>query len=137
MEIKEKVSYIRGLMEGMNYDTSTNEGKLIRAIVDALDEMAGEVVDLQSDMDTMVDYVDELDYDLGELEEYVYESDDEDDYCDGDCDNCDEDCEYAEDEDDEFIEIECPKCGEKICFDSSMEGEKIICPACNETIETE
>lgn len=29
MELKEKVAYIKGLMEGMEYDVSTKEGKLM------------------------------------------------------------------------------------------------------------
>ena len=131
MDMKEKVSFIRGLMEGMEYDTSAKEGKLIAAIVDCLDTIASEVTDLQTDMDNMVDYVDELDYELGDLEEFVYE---DGDVCD--CDDYDED-EDDDDDDDEFIEIECPNCGEKVCFDSSIDGETIICPACNQKIETE
>ena len=33
MELKEKVAYIKGLMEGMEYDVSTKEGKLMAAVV--------------------------------------------------------------------------------------------------------
>jgi hypothetical protein len=32
--LSERVSYIKGLMEGMNLDTATNEGKLFKAIID-------------------------------------------------------------------------------------------------------
>ena len=28
MELKEKVAYIKGMMEGMEFDTATKEGKL-------------------------------------------------------------------------------------------------------------
>ena len=29
MELKEKVAYIKGMMEGMEFDTATKEGKLL------------------------------------------------------------------------------------------------------------
>ncbi len=40
MGISEKVAYLKGLMEGMNLDADSNEGKLFLAIVDVLDEIA-------------------------------------------------------------------------------------------------
>ena len=40
MEIKNKVAHLKGLMEGMEFDTSSKEGKIIDAIVDILDDMA-------------------------------------------------------------------------------------------------
>ncbi len=43
MELKEKVAYIKGMMEGMEFDTATKEGKLLAAVVDVLEEMAKEV----------------------------------------------------------------------------------------------
>ena len=32
MEIKNKVAHLKGLMEGMEFDVSTKEGKIINAI---------------------------------------------------------------------------------------------------------
>ena len=34
MTLTEKASYLKGLMDGMNLDTTTNEGKLFAAIAD-------------------------------------------------------------------------------------------------------
>ena len=53
MEIKEKVSHLKGLMEGMEYDTHSKEGKLIAAIVDILDDMADEIAGLDEDVETV------------------------------------------------------------------------------------
>ena len=36
MTISEKSAYLKGLMEGMNLNTESNEGKMIAAIVDLL-----------------------------------------------------------------------------------------------------
>ena len=46
MELKEKVAYIKGMMEGMEFDTATKEGKLLAAIIDVLDDIALEIADM-------------------------------------------------------------------------------------------
>jgi hypothetical protein len=38
--IKEKVSYIRGLTDGLEINNSTKEGKVIKAIIDVLEDIA-------------------------------------------------------------------------------------------------
>ena len=46
MEITEKVAYLKGLMEGMKIDTETNEGKILSAMVDILEDIGLELEDL-------------------------------------------------------------------------------------------
>ena len=88
MTLKEKVAYIKGLSDGLNLDTTTAEGKIIAAMMDLLEEMASEVEEIEESIDYLGDYVEEVDKDLGELEEFCYEDD-----CDCcDCDDCDCDC---------------------------------------------
>lgn len=50
----------------------------------------------------------------------------------------DEDYDGELDEDD-FIEVVCPHCGETVYFDEDMidSDDGLICPNCNETIEFE
>ena len=96
MTIGEKVAYLKGLMEGLKLQES-DEVLLIKSMADILTEMADEIDSLRQDTDTLNDYVEELDYDLGGLEEAIYGDECdccEDDYCDGcDCeDDCDCDC---------------------------------------------
>ena len=43
MTISEKSAYLKGLMEGMNLNTESKEGKIISAIVDLLGDMAKRV----------------------------------------------------------------------------------------------
>lgn len=95
MELREKSAYLKGLAEGLEYDKTTKEGKLIAAMIELLDEICGEIDGINQDIDYLSDYVDELDKDLGDVEEYVFDDEDEDwdDECDGDCENCDLDCE--------------------------------------------
>ena len=45
MEITEKVAYLKGLMEGMKIDTETNEGKILSAMVDILEDIGLELED--------------------------------------------------------------------------------------------
>jgi len=128
MTLLEKVAYIRGLMEGMKLDETTDNGKLLTAIIDLLDDMALSVQDTEDEIAELHEYATELDEDLGELEEEVYDFDG----CDCDCDeDCDCDCCG-----DHLFEVKCPNCGEEICFDEDVleEGE-ISCPSCNESLE--
>jgi len=127
MKLTDRVSYLQGLMDGLQIDDSTKEGKVLIQVADILQELALSVEDLEEEIDEVVELVDTLDEDLGELEEDYYEFDDDDD-----CDDCDE--EY--DSEDEFYEVICPTCGDTICLDQEMiEEGSINCPNCNESLE--
>lgn len=127
MELSKKVAYLKGLMEGLKIDDSTNEGKILTIMADILDEMSATVEDIAEEVDETVELVDTLDEDLGEIEDLIYGDDDDDDDC---C--CDDD----DDDDDAMYECVCPNCGDTI-----MLGENIIadgsvdCPNCGESLE--
>ena len=127
MELKEKVAYIKGMMEGMEFDTATKEGKLLAAVVDVLEEMAKEVTNIDEDVDTLYDEVDAMSEDLEDVEDIVYDDEDEDDY---------EDEEDDEDDEEECYATTCPECEEEIFFDDSvLEDGKVECPNCGATLE--
>lgn len=121
MKLSEKAAYLKGLAEGMNIAEATPNDKLITRLLDLVADMAGTIELLEDRCDELTDYADELDADLGDVEEYLFS--DEDDDC---CDSCD---------DDETYEVTCPACGEVICFDSSCDPEELICPACGEEFD--
>ena len=121
MTAKEKCAYIKGIIEGAGFDTTTTEGKIINALVELCDMMAEEIEELQADVDTAFDYLDELDEDLGAAEEIIY---DEIDDCDCDCD--DDDC--------EFYCAMCPSCNGKVYFDDTMDPKDVICPQCQKPL---
>lgn len=153
--LNEKVSYLRGLMEGMKLDTATNEGLLLSKIVDVLDSIACDIADLADAHEELNEYVDSIDQDLSELEEvfedeldddYEDEDDDEDEEddedddeeddfeeCDGNCEGCsgcdDEDVEY---DGDIFVECMCPECkGTFYVKEEELDDEAFhICPRC-------
>ena len=137
MNINEKAAYIKGLADGVELDNNTKEGKLILALIDLVSDMATAISELEEDVDTAFDYCEELDEDLGAVEEMLLDDEDCDcdcDDCDCDCDDCDCDCD-CDDEDEEYFEVECPACGEVICFDSTIDPEELVCPACGEKFE--
>ena len=131
MDILEKCAYIKGLAEGLNIDNTKPEGKVLNAIIDLLSDITATIADMDDEVATLGDYIEEVDHDLGEVEEELYFDDDYDDYDDYDDLNDDED---YDGEDEEFYEIECPSCGEVVCFDDSLEVEDLVCPACGEKI---
>lgn len=131
--ITEKVAYLKGLAEGMAIDNTTKEGKLLTAIMDVLDDLANTLEDLEDYTAELTEQVDAIDEDLDAIETDFYEEWDEDDeYCDGNCDCCDEDC------GDEFYDITCPSCDTTFCVDEEtlLEGG-IECPNCGESLEFE
>lgn len=133
MGISEKVSYLKGLMEGMNLSADSNEGKLFRAIVDVLDEIALEVEDLTDEVMELGDGLDVISDDLGDVEDIIYDEDDEDDEDDDDYEELDED---EDDEEEECYATTCPECEEEIFFDDSvLKDGKVECPNCGATLE--
>ena len=133
MGISENAAYIKGLFDGYEIDKNTKEGKIISEMLNLLADMADKINALEADNRELHEYVEELDHDLGEVEEELYFSDDEydDDYDDYDDLNDDEDYEC---DDEEFYEIECPSCGDTVYFDDSLEVDELVCPACGEKI---
>lgn len=127
MKLTERVSYLQGLMDGLEIDETTKEGKVLAQMADILQEMALSIEDIESEIDEVVELVDTLDQDLGDLEEDYYGLDDDDE-------------DYDEDEeldlDDDFYEVLCPTCGDTICLTQEMIDEgSINCPNCKELLE--
>lgn len=131
--ITEKVAYLKGLVEGMDIDQSTKEGKVLTAVMDVLSDLATTLEDLEDYTAELTEQVDAIDEDLDLLESDYYEDwEEDDDYCDGCCDDCDEDC------GDEFYDVTCPSCDTTFCVDEEtlLEGG-IECPNCGENLEFE
>ena len=129
MEITEKVAYLKGLMEGMKIDTETNEGKILSAMVDILEDIGLELEDLWNAQGELEDGLDVVSDDLEDIEDIVYDEDDEESFND----------EYYEDdaeEDEDCYATTCPTCEETIYFDESvLEDGEVICPNFGEKLE--
>ena len=95
MNLTEKISYIRGLCDGLELDESKPEVKVLNAIVDLLDDMAFEVSDMEELYDELSAQVDEIDQDLADVESDVY---DDEDYDIEDYDDEDDDYDFDDEE---------------------------------------
>ena len=136
MEITERVAYLRGLCEGMKFDTETNEGKLISVIIDILEDMALEIADINENALDMGEEIDALSSDLADVEDFLCDCDDDD--CDDCCCDDDDDCCCDDDDDDGFYEVKCPQCGDEITVDDGvLELGAIDCPNCGAKLEFE
>ena len=130
----EKAAYLKGLAEGLELDETKKETKIIKALIDLVDDLAFSLLELEEAFNDLADQVDEIDEDLAMVEDDLY-----DDECDGDCDSCDcedcDDCDCFED-DDCYYEVTCPTCNETICLNEDMlEDGEIDCPNCGENLE--
>lgn len=132
MTLTEKVAYLKGLVEGIGVDETTNQGKIMKAVLDVLDDMAFTVSDLEDSTSELYEEVEAIDEDLTALEEDYYaglDDDDDDDCC------CGEDCDCC---DDDVYEVKCPNCNEEICIDGTiLDAGEIECPNCGELLTFE
>lgn len=123
MNTAESLGYLKGLLDGLDFDDDKKDTKMFKAIVDVLENIIKDIDDVNEDMDLLAEQVDGIDDDLAEVEDYLAEGDECE--CGGDC--CDG--EYS---------VTCPACGEEFTVDEDtvMEGG-IECPACGESLEFE
>ena len=132
MKLPEKAAYLKGLMEGLNLDTTTPEGKLLAAIVDMLDDTAENIADLGDVIDAISDELDVIEDDLDAIEDYLLDEED----CDCDEDDYDDEDEFDFGDEEVIYEVKCPTCGEVINLDEEMLDEgSTVCPKCGEELE--
>ena len=79
MTLSEKSAYLKGLMDGLKRDTEKDEGKMIAAIVDLLQDMAENVADLEDVVDCVSDELDSIEEELDNIDDYLLDEDDDDD----------------------------------------------------------
>lgn len=118
MTISEKVAYLKGLAEGLDIDTQkSKESKLISVMIGILEEMGMSIEDMEENIEAMGEEIDAISDDLSDVEEVIFEDDDDE----------------SDDGDNDFFETECPNCGESLVIDESVLEEGVIqCPACKE-----
>lgn len=126
--IKEKIAYLRGIIDG---DASLKEERirfLFEKTMLVLEEIAEDLDQLILAQEELEEYLQEIDFDLTDLEDDFY---------------VEEEDEYAEDWDDPdspkvpLIELECPQCQEIVAFDQDFlfdQGVRIRCPRCGAVV---
>lgn len=144
-EVTRKVAYLRGLAEGMGLDREEDgKSKLMLRMLEAMEEMAEALDAAEARLDETAQYIDELDSDLGDVEEVLFADEEED--CDCGCghahsfaDEEDEDAEEGEEDEDggmDFIEYECPHCHTSVYYDPEAFDleEEHKCPECGKEL---
>ena len=130
MTISEKVAYLKGLAEGLNLDTEkSKEGKLISVMIGILEELAMSVEDLEENALNLGEEIDVLSDDLADVEDVVFDEDedDEEDYDDDWCEGEGPTCGETRIVDDEALaegEVECPKCGSRYAMDLTEDEDE-------------
>ena len=127
MNTLEKLAYLKGLVEGLALDETKKDTKVIYNLISLLEDVVQSVAELQSDCSEMKLQLDEVDKDLGSIEEELY--DDAADTC-----SCGE--KKAERADEIYYEVTCPTCGDTIHLDEDIISQsEIDCPNCGEKLE--
>lgn len=145
MKLSEQMSYLKGLVDGMEIDLSTKEGKVLSQIMEVLQSAILYIDDLQDQVDELTELCEDLDSDLGDVEEFLLDEDeeiefgdDDDDYefIDDDDDYDDDDDDFDFDEDEDLYETVCPTCENTIVLaDSILDEGSMKCPCCGELLE--
>lgn len=118
----ERVAYLRGLVEGMELEEGSKEGKVIANIIDVLEDFADAINELNENQEDLDEYVEAIDEDLTSVEDEIYD----DEYDDDEYDDYD------------YVEVECPHCKEYVYLDEDLldSGQEVLCPNCHEVIES-
>lgn len=135
MKLSEQMSYLRGLVDGLDIDMTTKEGKVLGQVLEVLQATVLYVDDLQDQVDELTELCEDLDADLGDVEEFLLDEDEELDFDDeDDYDDDEDDCDFDEEED--LYETVCPTCENTIVLaDSILDEGSMKCPCCGELLE--
>ena len=143
-----KVGYLKGLMEGMDIDMNSANGKLMTGIVELLGELTDRVETIDELLDDLNDYVESIDDDLAELEgehgglDFFDEGDEDEDFDDAFGDGEDKlhllrpgESDGDEEDDGALAGRLCPKCMKMFFTALEDDGEaEYLCPHCGERI---
>lgn len=126
MSAREKIAYLRGLIEGQTVVENASMTKFHEALLGALDSIAEEMDELAESYDDLREYVEDLEDELVELQ-----SEFDPDSMDGHC-SCG--CEDGDDEEEEYEATTCPRCGKDFFYqpDAYDDDEDLLCPHCGE-----
>lgn len=123
MTVTERVAYVKGLFEGLDLDCEKKEGKVLKAMLEVMDDLAQNVADLQHQNQELRAQLDDVFCDVSSLMDEMPQDDDFD-------------IAYGEDDGEPMYQVVCPTCGENLYLDDAMLDEgSIACPACGEELE--
>ena len=135
MSLTEKTAYLKGLYDGMGLDSETSkEARMLGAIVDVLQELAGHVDENEESLAALADELDDLEDSLL--------PDDEDESMEDEYDDMHDEFGLEGEDDIEPLELPmelpCPNCGEALTVNANdLEEGMVICPECGQKFQIE
>lgn len=124
MTITEKVAYIQGLYDGLGLDgEKSGEARILSELLDVMKEVGQRMDGIDTVLDSFDEELDALGDTVADLEDAVFDDEEEDDGFS-----------FGEDEDgldEDLFEIPCPSCGEDLVVDDEALAAGVVdCPAC-------
>lgn len=118
--VNSKVSYLKGLVKGLEIDKNSKEGRIIVEIINVLDDVSEEISDMAHNQRYMSEHINEIDGELSDLLDAVMY----------------DDTGSFEDAYDNFEELKCPNCNDMVYIDRGImeQGKEIACPNCHQKI---
>ncbi len=74
----EKIAYLNGLLDGMDIEKGSKEGKALILVSEILEDIVSIVEDLDVEQEEMEDYVTAIDEDLSSIENEMFDEIDDD-----------------------------------------------------------
>ncbi len=123
MTVTEHVAYLKGLYEGLEIDGAKKEGKLLKGMLEAMEELANVVSDLERQNADLLDELDDVYEELSSVADELHPDHEAED-----------DLDFDPEED--LYQVICPTCGESLFIDEgTLDEGSIQCPACGEELE--
>ena len=107
MDLSQQTAYLRGLADGIGLTKDELKGDFVKELLNCLNDMAEEIETVEEYIHDLTEELDILDDDL-----------DDDDNCDN------------------FVETQCPVCGENIGYYKKFYDEpvEVLCPNCDSVV---
>ena len=143
MSIAKRVTYLKGLAEGLGLGHDTKEEKILHIIMEILEDIAVELEAVAEDVTVLDDDMSVLVEDMQNLEDMFFEEE-VDEHCgcpapsagSGGA-NKPEKRERTQPEP-QFYTVQCPACDDEITIDDGVLAQGAIdCPNCGERLELE
>ncbi len=113
-KLSEQVFYLRGLCNGLDFDGTTKEGRVLLAVINALDVAAAEAQEMRQEIEDVSGLVDDVSMDVLKLMDNRHADEDEEADTTG------------------YLELSCPKCHQKVYIERETfditQGQ--TCPLC-------
>ncbi len=125
-ELREKAAYMRGVLEGINFNGADQQKRLWETLIDFCDGVADDLSSLEDSQGEFADYIEAIDEDLCTLEKYFYNE--------GDDANDNQEVIFNSDPENSMVEMDCPFCNQGVYFENDTGDYEVVCPECGKVI---